>query len=377
MIVVNGEQARVSQRATCRFDLGPSSQTVSAGGGSSSVNVTASASDCGWTATSEVSWIGLTVTSGTGNGTVHFDVAPNPGEQRSGSIAIGGQRATVTQQTGVVVSTPTCSSTISPTSQNVAATGGTGTVAVSLQSGCAWTASSSASWVTITSGSSGTGNGTVAFAVAANTGAARTASLTIAGRAFSVSQAAASAPPPPQPPPPPPAPSCTYSTSPASHNFNALGGTETVNVSTQAGCQWTAVSNASWIGVVAGASGTGNGAVDLVVLPNLGAARTGTVSIADRTFTANQAAVAPCSYSISPNKQKFPEAGGTGSVAVNTTDNCAWTAVSNDPWITITSGASGTGDGTVTFNVAVNTGRNRKGSMTVAGRNAEVEQEDR
>ena len=89
MIVVNGEQARVSQRAPCRYDVGPASQNVSASGGAGSINI-ATTSDCSWSAASEASWIALTSSpSGTGNGTVNFTVAPNPGDARSGAIVIG------------------------------------------------------------------------------------------------------------------------------------------------------------------------------------------------------------------------------------------------------------------------------------------------
>jgi hypothetical protein len=55
---------------------------------------------------------------------------------------------------------------------------------------------------------------------------------------------------------------------------------------------------------------------------------------------------------------------------------CAWTAVSNVPWITISGGASGTGNGTVSYTVAPYTGRpkNRNGSITIAGLNFTVKQ---
>jgi uncharacterized protein (TIGR03437 family) len=85
-----------------------------------------------------------------------------------------------------------CSYMLTPTSQNFPAGGGTGSVTVASQTGCAWTAVSNAAWLTISSGSSGTGNGTVNVAVALNLGAARTAMLTIGGQTFTVNQAAAS-----------------------------------------------------------------------------------------------------------------------------------------------------------------------------------------
>lgn len=46
---------------------------------------------------------------------------------------------------------------------------------------------------------------------------------------------------------------------------------------------------------------------------------------------------------------------------------CDWTAVSNDAWITVTSGASGSGAGTVGYDVAENLGAARVGTITVAG----------
>ncbi|HPD50181.1 MAG TPA: hypothetical protein P5187_10260 [Smithellaceae bacterium] len=46
---------------------------------------------------------------------------------------------------------------------------------------------------------------------------------------------------------------------------------------------------------------------------------------------------------------------------------CAWTAVSNNPWITITGGASGTGNGTVTYSITANSGAERTGTITVGG----------
>ena len=173
-IVVNGDQVRVAQRAPCRFDLRPASQSVGAGGGAGSVNV-AVLSECTWTATTDVSWMTLTPPlTGNGNGTVAFTVAPNGGDQRTGSVIIGGQRSVVTQ--AAVVASP-CGYRIAPTSQNIGATGGAGTVAVSAQGGCGWTASSSAAWITVTAGSTGSGNGSVAFSVAANTGASRSGTL--------------------------------------------------------------------------------------------------------------------------------------------------------------------------------------------------------
>src|SRR5207247_325854 len=73
--------------------------------------------------------------------------------------------------------------------------------------------------------------------------------------------------------------------------------------------------------------------------------------------------------------QSVVAGGGTGSTTVTAPTGCAWTAVSNDAWITVTTGASGSGNGSVTFSVAANTaGTSRTGTLTVAGNTFTVTQ---
>ena len=89
--------------------------------------------------------------------------------------------------------TATCPYTISPLSQSFSSSSGAGTVSVSSQSGCSWTAASNASWIVVTSNSNGVGSRTVNYSVSTNTGAAsRTGTLTIAGQTFTVTQSGAS-----------------------------------------------------------------------------------------------------------------------------------------------------------------------------------------
>ena len=94
---------------------------------------------------------------------------------------------------------------------------------------------------------------------------------------------------------------------------------------------------------------------------NLGTITEHMVTIEDNDIT--------CTYLIDSNSESYPVAGGTDSVTVNASDNsCEWTAVSNDSWITITSESDYTGDGTVSFDVSVNsTGAGRTGTLTIAG----------
>jgi M6 family metalloprotease-like protein len=170
---------------------------------------------------------------------------------------------------------------------------------------------------------------------------------------------------------------CTYSISPASRSFDASGGASGISVSTTAGCTWTATSNASWISITSGDSGTGSGTVNFFVSANTGtSSRTGTMIVAGQTFTVNQMGGSTCTYSISPESQSFEAGGGTGSVTVTAPAECAWTATSNDSWITIDSGSSGYGNGIVQYSVPAHTSTDsRTGTMTIAEKTFTVTQQ--
>jgi hypothetical protein len=356
-IDVNGSRIALTQEAApCVFTITPTSRTSGALADSGTVAVAAPAG-CAWTAASNVPWI--TVTSGAtgnGNGSVGFNVAANDGDGRSGTLTIAGHTFTVRQ--GVE-----CEFSVRPTSQSIGAAGGMGApVSVEVLDGCTWTAISEAPWITVTSGATGNGNGTVRFSIAANTGLGRTGTLTIAERTVTVTQAVAPA-------------ACTYTITPASQSIGPAGGAGTpVAVATEVGCVWTAASGVDWITVTAGATGSASGVVAFNVAANTGPARTGTLTIAGRTFTVTQPAV--CTYAISPTSRPSVKGGiRSETVTVTAAAGCAWTATSNVSWITVTSGATGSGNGTVVYSVEPNPGTGgRTGTLTIAGRTFTVTQ---
>ncbi|MFZ0034543.1 MAG: GLUG motif-containing protein [Sedimentisphaerales bacterium] len=94
----------------------------------------------------------------------------------------------------------------------------------------------------------------------------------------------------------PPPPSCIYLISPAAASFGSDGGSGSMTVTTLSDCPWTAVSNNSWI--TAGSSGgNGFGTVGYSVAANVNnLSRTGTLTIAGKTFTVNQAKRIPPKY---------------------------------------------------------------------------------
>ena len=77
----------------------------------------------------------------------------------------------------------------------------------------------------------------------------------------------------------------------------------------------------------------------------------------------------PCPSLISSSGMNRGPGTETGSVGVTAGTGCSWTATSNASWITITSGSSGSGNGTVHYSVSANPSSNaRTGTLIIAGR---------
>lgn len=95
---------------------------------------------------------------------------------------------------------------------------------------------------------------------------------------------------------------CSFSLSPSGKAFTSGGGSGTINVTATADCNWMAKSNDSWISITGGtaSTGTGSGTVSYTVAANASpATRTGTLTVAGKTFTVTQSAAAPASFTIS------------------------------------------------------------------------------
>lgn len=344
---------------TCTtFTLTPTSQEFAASGGTGLVTINAAPAGCltARTASTSDAWITINFgDSGNGAGSVGYTVAANTSpNSRSGSIQIAGQTFNVTQA-GLA-----CTFSLSPTSQAFNSDGGNGAVTINATpQGCQTprTSSTTANWITLSSGASGNGAGTLVYTFSANTtNNSRTGTITIAGQTFTVNQSALA---------------CNYSISPTQASFQAAGGNDQVTITASpVGCSSarTAVSNANWITISFGATGSGSGTVGYTVQANnFTVARTGTMTIADKTFTVNQAA-GSCSFTLSPASSSIASTGGSGGFTITASNQgCSWTAVNNNPdLITLTSGDSGTGNGRIDFTVGANSQTNsRTGTITV------------
>src|SRR6185369_247566 len=92
----------------------------------------------------------------------------------------------------------------------------------------------------------------------------------------------------------------------------------------------------------------------------------------------NDSPVAPaaCMLTVTPTSLSFGSPGGTATLTVTSSAVlCAWTARSNDSFITVTAGAAGTDNGSVAVSVSANPGAARTGSLTIAGRTVAVAQD--
>jgi hypothetical protein len=191
-------------------------------------------------------------------------------------VTIAGHTVTVTQS---AAATAPCAYTVTPTTQNMPYGGGNATIDVANTqgTGCTWNATTNSSFLTIIEGANGSGSGKVTARASLNTGPQRTGTVTVAGQTVSVIQATQS---------------CPVSLSPGSSSVPAGGGVVRVSVSTSgAACDWVAVSNSSFLTVDPGQRGAnGTGFTLIAVAANAGLARTGTVTIANQTFTVSQAA---------------------------------------------------------------------------------------
>jgi hypothetical protein len=113
---------------------------------------------------------------------------------------------------------------------------------------------------------------------------------------------------------------CSYTISPADHTSPAVGETLAVQVSAVgSGCNWTAVSNSNFINISSGASGSGNGVVNLTISTNeSGVPRVGTATIAGQTLTVTQPELSPgaSTFQFSQLDYYFGEGAGSATLVV-------------------------------------------------------------
>jgi len=172
-----------------------------------------------------------------------------------------------------------CSFTVAVFSASFAASGGSGSIAVTAsRNDCTWTAATTVPW--ISGFNTLTGSGTLGYTVSPNTTATgRTGTIAIGAQSFIVIQAGTN---------------CIESLPFASQVFIAAGGGGTASVQAPPGCPWTAGSGASWVIITPPAGGSGNGTVAYTVTANPSSTpRATTLVIANQPYTVTQVGSGP------------------------------------------------------------------------------------
>ncbi len=250
-----------------------------------------------------------------------------------------------------VTSPPVCSYTLNPASGTAPIDGGSGTFEVNTSPGCPWSTSVPVAdpWITVTSGGSGVGSGIVSYSTQPNPAGERTGMINVAGQTYTITQFGTG---------------CSFALNPATLNVSAAGGMATVYViASSSTCAWTA----SGLGVTP-AVGPGTKPVTVTIPANLnGSPQTLMATIAGQTLTVDEMGTS-CTVTLGSSSASFTAAGGSSSFAVNTGPGCSYTTTPGPSWITITSGGSGSGPGTLAYSVSPNsTTASRTGSFSVEG----------
>jgi hypothetical protein len=175
---------------------------------------------------------------------------------------------------------------------------------------------------------------------------------------------------------------CSFGIAPVSQNAPAAGGTFTASIAAEpADCSWRASADVPWItGTIT--AGTGPATLNFTAAANPSSTpRTGRITLTGGDGTQlvqqvtqpGQTTPPPpgpppppaCTYALSRSVVNAIPEGGNYDVDVVAPTGCSWNAASSAAFAPITSGGSGSGNGTIRFTFARNTAGSRQGSATL------------
>ena len=133
-------------------------------------------------------------------------------------------------------------------------------------------------------------------------------------------------------------------------NFPAAGGSGAVSLTIGSAAVWSVSSDSAWLTLVTTNSGFGNATINYSVAPSSTIYnRFGTLTIAAIPYVVTQTGRG---VSVTGGPFGFGTDGGLGSFNIASENNAAWSVVNDNPWITITTGGSGTAPATCMFVVS-------------------------
>ena len=343
--------------------LGNTSADYDSSGGTGSITVIAS-SGKSWKAKSNVDWITVASSSGSGSARINYTVKPyNDVSTRSGTLTVAGCTFTV-NQTGRLMALTTTSATTDYFAEMIK-------IRVNALASTEWSVSSGVDWVTITDAGNGYGGDVVVIEVAENASySARSTTVTIGTETFSVKQLGRT--------------SLVFKLGESEFATGADGVTsKRVAVTATPDLNWSAKSSVDWVEFLSGlSSGSGNGTVGFKVKANPTLyARSGTITVtaADsgvsaKTITVSQEAA---TAALTMDGYTFEATGETVEVGVLTGSIVGWSIGNPCNWITIT-GATSTGPATLKLTAAINPSvYSRSGVVRIADHDFTVVQQGR
>jgi Viral BACON domain/Secretion system C-terminal sorting domain/Putative binding domain, N-terminal len=317
------------------LSINPTIVNQSPEGGSQSIEVTTNTT---WTAAKDQSWLTISKTSGTGNGTINISMGINTtSSSRSATITV--IASGLPPQTITVIQ-PALILTVTPITYSPTAVGGSQLVSVT--SNVNWSAISGDSWLTL-NGASGNGNGEFTMLSDINGTVFpknTTVSIMVAGQTMQTITVNQAAP--------------TLSVSPASISSLAIGDSQTITVNSNA--PWVISSNQSWANLNVN-SGTGNATFVISTNSNPSTSpRSATVSVnvagvPTQNITVTQQAGPP---TLVLNPTTYTATATTHFQTVIVTSNSGWSLSSNQAWLNANI-TSGTGNGSFVLTSSSNT----------------------
>jgi hypothetical protein len=235
-----------------------------------------------------------------------------------------------------------------------------------------WSASTNRSWAQIISGGSGTNDGTFVVSIQDNPSlSSRSATVSVnagpnGSQSITINQEGADPDP------------AELVVTPESRSVGSEGETTTFEVS-NAGDEpmsWSASSDASWASITSGESGTDEGTIEVTVAENTSlSSREATITVdaeeaGTETVTVAQSGADPdpAELVVTPDSCTVGPEGETTTFEVSNAGDepMSWSASSDASWASITSGESGTDEGTIEVAVGENTSlSSREATITV------------
>lgn len=167
-----------------------------------------------------------------------------------------------------------------------------------------------------------------------------------------------------------------YQVTPLSQTYSSGYNTGSLQIKRlRTGCSWSARRGDTWIVFTSATSGTGDFVVTYNILGNPSASsRTSSIiitALGDRSYTAAILQKGPpslptaCTYSVTPNRFDLDEQFQVAQFQIKTQAGCAYYTSENETWITLVSGQSANGPGTVQFQVLFNSRTQRSGTIQI------------